>query len=830
MEENNYDKIIGVNISREMKESFLAYSMSVIVSRALPDVRDGLKPVHRRIIYAMDQLNLQPEKGFRKSATVVGEVLGKYHPHGDSSVYDAMVRMAQDFSFRYPLVIGQGNFGSIDGDEAAAMRYTEAKMSKFASLLVSDINEETVDFVDNYDARELEPAVLPTRFPNLLVNGSTGIAVGMATNMAPHNLTEVISGILAYIENPDITIAQLNEEHITGPDFPTGAMILGRSGIRNAYETGKGRVMMRSCCVIEEMRNNRKRIVVKEIPYMVNKANLVKRIADLVNEKKLEGISDLRDESNREGIKIIIELKKDTNAEVVLNNLYKLTPLQSSFSINNLALVDGRPVLLNLKDMISYYVKHQIEVIERRTAYRLRKAEERAHILRGLQIALDNIDRFIQIIRGSYDDAQAKNIMGEEFGLSDIQAKAILDMRLARLTGLARDKLYDELTALEIAIADYKDILANNSRVLQIIIDELNEIKDKFGDERYTEIISGDFDLEDEDLIPVENVIITLTSGGYIKRLPEDTYRLQNRGGRGVKGMGTKDGDDVEQMITMTTHDYVLAFSNLGKVYRLKAYQIPEASRIAKGIPIVNLLQLEKDETIKTILALKDGCEDKYLFFITKKGIAKRVVLKEFSRIQANGKKAISLKDDDELVQVNITNGDEEIYIASNKGKLIRFAEENIRAMGRSAAGVRAMRLPNDAKVIGMSTSAEGKKLLVVSELGFGKLSDVEEYRKSNRGAQGVITLKISERNGDLMCLKAVDNIKQDIILVTSDGIIIRFPIEQVGIKGRATMGVRLVKVNEGNFVSNISVVDNLEEDIEDIIEIEIENEKKSEE
>ncbi|MDR1782561.1 MAG: DNA gyrase subunit A [Bacilli bacterium] len=807
----NYDKIVDVNISKEMRESFLAYSMSVIVSRALPDVRDGLKPVHRRIVYAMDKEGFRPNGKTVKSAKIVGVVIGNYHPHGDSSVYEAMVRMAQAWNYRYPLVSSQGNFGSIGGFGAAAQRYTEAKMSNYASLLMSDINEDTVDFMPNFSEDEMEPVVLPSRFPNLLVNGSMGIAVGMATNMAPHNLSEVIDGILAYIHNPDITIAELNEKYITGPDFPTGATILGYSGIRQAYETGKGRVVMRAVCDIEEKAHGKKQIVVTQIPYGLNTSSLLVKIEDLSSNKIISDIDSVEDYSDGNGVRIVIGLKKDVNAEVVLNQLYKMTPLQSSFSINNLALVNGRPELLNLKDLIKYYVQHQIDVIERRTRYRLKKAEERAHILRGFKTAVDNLDRFIEIIRGSHTASEAKMTMQEEFGLDDIQSQAILDMQLRRLTGLAIEELENELNEKELAIADYKDILSHSERVLNIIVEDLTEVKNKYGDKRRTNIISGGFDLEDEDLIPEENVIITMTNIGYVKRLPENTYRLQNRGGRGVKGMATKDGDDVDQMITMSTHDYILAFSNLGKVYRIKAYQIPEASRTAKGLPIVNILKIDSDETIKTILPVKEFSDNRYLFFITKKGIAKRVNLSEFERIQSNGKKAINLREDDELVQVNITNGDEDIFIASNKGKLVRFDETKIRAMGRAAAGVKAMKLPNDAYVIGMTTSSEGKKLLVVSEKGYGKLSDYEDYRKSNRGTQGVITLKITEKNGDLMCLKAVANITQDIILVTSDGIIIRFPIEQVGIKGRATMGVKLVNVNDDAKVSTISVVDALD-------------------
>ncbi|MDL2211882.1 DNA gyrase subunit A [Erysipelotrichaceae bacterium OttesenSCG-928-M19] len=820
MDDKTYDKIVGVNISEEMRESFLAYSMSVIVSRALPDVRDGLKPVHRRIIYSMNNLNLQPEKSFRKSATVVGEVMGKYHPHGDSSIYEAMVRMAQDFSYRYPLVTGQGNFGSIDGDEAAAMRYTEAKMSRFASLLVQNIDEDTIDFQDNYDSREQEPVVMPARFPNLLANGTTGIAVGMATNMPPHNLAEIIDALFALIEDPEITIAELNEKYIFGPDFPTSAYILGKSGIRKAFETGRGSIMMRAKTDIIELKNGRKQIIVSEIPYQVNKSTMIKRIADLVvHEKRIDGISDLRDESNRDGIRIVIDIKKDANAEVVLNQLYKLTALQSSFSVNNLALVDGRPILLNLKDMLQLYLKHQIEIIERRTQFRLNKAQARAHILEGLQLALDNINRVIDIIKTSENDAKAIESLHAEFGFTEIQAKAILDMKLSRLTGLAREKLDAELKDLHENINYLQDILDNHYRVLEIIVEELTFVKEKYADKRKTEIIVGSFDLEDEDLIPRENVIITLTDNGYIKRLPEDTYRLQNRGGRGVKGMQTNEGDDVGMMITMSTHDYLLAFSNKGKVYRIKGYQVPEYSRQAKGLPIVNLISIDEDETILTILSVDSFKEDLFMFFATKYGVVKRVSLSEFESIRQNGKIAISLKDDDELVEVKLTDGKQEIYIASSNGKLVRFDETEVRAMGRTASGVRGINLEPSAVVIGLATSYEGNFLLVVSEFGYGKLSNVEEYRKSKRGAKGVKTLNITAKNGSLMCMKAVNG-DEDAIVATSSGIVIRISLQQVCCIGRNSIGVRIIRVDDEQTVTTLSIVQpEVEEDIDNELE-----------
>lgn len=814
LEEYQYDKVKDINITHEMKNSFLEYAMSVIVSRALPDVRDGLKPVHRRIIYAMNDLNLHADKQYRKSATVVGEVLGKYHPHGDSSVYDAMVRMAQDFSFRYPLVKGQGNFGSIDGDEAAAMRYTEAKMSKVAMTMVDNLDENTVDFEDNYDGREKEPSVLPSRIPNLLANGATGIAVGMATNIPPHNLGELIDGTIALIDNPEITIPELHEQYIMGPDFPTGALILGKSGIRKAFETGRGSVMQRAKVDINQSKTGKKSIIVKEIPYQVNKANLVEKIAELVRDKKIEGITALRDESSRAGIRIVIEVRKDANAEVLLNQLYKLTPLQTSFGVNSLALVDGQPKLLNLKQMLQYYLEHQIEVIERRTRFRLEKAQARAHILEGLKIALDNIDEIVKIIKESKIEAEANETLRERFGLSEIQAKAILDMRMARLTGLAREKLEAELTDLHENIKYLTDILENHSRVLEIIKEELLEMKAKHADERRSEIVQGSFDLEDEDLIPVEKVMITLTSNGYIKRLPENTYKIQNRGGKGVKGITTNEGDDVNEIISMSTHDYLLAFSNKGKVYRIKGYQVPEYSRTAKGLPVVNLLPIEDDEVVLSLVCVDTFDKDEYMFFTTKNGIVKRVHLSEFESIRQNGKIAISLKDDDELAAVKLTDGSSEIYIASSNGKLVRFDESDIRIMGRTASGVRGISLEKDAKVVGVATSLEGNNLLVISEKGYGKLSTVDVYRKSKRGAKGVKTINITDKNGALMCMKAVNG-DEDAIIATSSGIIIRLTLDQVNVVGRNSIGVRLIKVEDNHVVSTVSITEKNENEVD---------------
>lgn len=801
--ENNYDKIVGINISKEMRTSFLEYAMSVIVSRALPDVKDGLKPVHRRIIYAMNTLNLHADKQYRKSATVVGEVLGKYHPHGDSSVYDAMVRMAQDFSYRYPLVNGHGNFGSIDGDEAAAMRYTEAKMSKIAMPLVEGISEDTVDFALNYDEREKEPVVLPSRFPSLLCNGATGIAVGMATNIPPHNLVELINGLIAIIKNPDITITELNEEYISGPDFPTGALILGKSGIRKAYETGRGSVIMRARTNIEDMKNGKKRIVVTEIPYQVNKANLVEKIADLVRDKKIEGITDLRDESSRKGIRIVIELRKDVNSDVLLNQLFKLTALQSSFGVNSLSLVNGEPKLLNIKEMLVFYLNHQINVIERRTKFRLEKAAARAHLLEGLKIALDHIDEVIKIIRNSYNDAEEQLIT--KFELSPIQAKAILDMTLSRLSGLAREKLEAELNQLLELISDLQSILASKERILEIIIEELTVIQDRHGDERRSEITIGAFDIEDEDLIPVENMIITLTSNGYIKRVPENTYRIQNRGGRGVKGMSTNDGDDVDTLLLMSTHDYLLAFTNLGRVYRIKGYQVPEFNRQSKGTPAVNLFSLSSDEKVLTLVNIAEFTDTNYLFFVTKLGIVKRTNLIEFNSIRQNGKHAIKLKDLDELVSVKLTNGLSEIFIASSNGKLVRFDESLVRVMSRIASGVRGISLEGESTVVGLGTSLEGDFLLVVSKFGYGKLSHIDGYRKSNRGAKGVKTINITPKNGSLISMRAVKG-DEDAIIVTSSGIMIRLSLTQVNVVGRNSIGVKLIKVDDDTSVSTISI------------------------
>ncbi|MEG0404061.1 MAG: DNA gyrase subunit A [Anaerorhabdus sp.] len=807
----NHGKIKNTDVSKEMRDSFLSYSMSVIVARALPDVRDGMKPVHRRIIYAMNDLGITPDKPHKKSARIVGEVIGKYHPHGDTAVYETMVRMAQEFSYRYPLVDGHGNFGSIDGDGAAAMRYTEARMSKISNELMKDIQKETVNWIDNYDGEEREPEVLPSRFPNLLVNGTTGIAVGMATNMAPHNLNESIDAAIAVMENPDITVQDLMENYITGPDFPTGAYILGRSGIKQAFETGRGSIIMRSKTTVDELSNGKPRIVVTEIPYMVNKANLVEKIASLVREKMIDGITDLRDESNRVGIRIVIELRKDVQPDVILNQLYRMTALQSSFGINNIVLVDNAPKQLGIIDILKHYINHQIEVTIRRTKFELRKAEDRAHILEGLKIALDHIDEIISTIRNSKDANEAMPRLMENFGLSEIQAKAILDMQFRRLTGLERDKIeleYDELMAF---IADCKDILANHSRVVQIIKDELTDIKNKYGDKRRSEIIEGDVDMEDEDLIPVEDIVITMTVNGYIKRIPADTYRVQNRGGKGIKGMAVNEDDIIDQFLSLSTHDYLMAFTSKGKVYRMKGYNVPASSRTSKGIPVVNLLSLDKDEKVRALVSYKrENNESKYLFFVTQNGIVKRVAVDEFENIRQTGKIAITLKEDDELIGVKATTGEDEIIIAGSNGKAIRFKETDIRAMGRTASGVRGFNV-DGSKVIGMSTNHEGNYILVISEKGYGKKSSLDDYRMTKRGAKGVMTLKITEKNGPLVSLKAVNG-DEDCMIMTDDGIVIRINLEQVSTYGRGAQGVRLINTSEGSKVSTIAIVEKSDE------------------
>ncbi|CAM4269096.1 DNA gyrase subunit A [Erysipelothrix aquatica] len=807
MEENKeFDRVKSRSISDEMKKSFVSYAMSVIVSRALPDVRDGLKPVHRRILYAMNDLGMTSDKPYKKSARIVGDVIGKYHPHGDSAVYESMVRMSQDFSYRYMLVDGHGNFGSIDGDGAAAMRYTEARMSKISMEMMRDINKETVDFQPNYDGEETEPSVLPSRFPNVLVNGGTGIAVGMATNIPPHNLGEVIDATIALIDNPEITIKELMDEYIFGPDFPTGAYLLGRSGIKSAFETGRGSVVMRAKVDITELPNGKPVLTISEIPYQVNKANLVEKIASLVRDKEIEGITDLRDESNRVGIKIVIELRREIQPEVVLNQLYRLTAMQSTFGVNMLALVDNRPKLLNLLEILGYYRDHQIEIITRRTRFELRKAEERAHILEGMIIALDNIDEVMTIIRSSNDDAEASSRLNERFGLTAIQSKAILDMQFRRLTGLQREKLDAEYAELTLTIEDLKDILANHSRVLDIIKTDLEEIKTKFGDPRRSEVIEADIDMLDEDLIPEEDIVISMTMNGYIKRTTIDSFNVQNRGGKGVKGMATYDEDEIDQFLALSTHDYLLVFTNKGKVYRMRGFNVPAASRTAKGIPVVNLLSLDEGEEVRTLVKVpRDDEDSKYAFFVTRQGIVKRVAVSEFESIRQNGKIAITLREDDELVAVKMTDGSNEIIIGGGNGKAVRFDENEVRPMGRTASGVRGFDVDGGI-VVGVATDREGKYILAITEKGYGKRTELDEYRLTKRGAKGVKTVNITEKNGNLVSLRAVEG-DEELLVISSDGTVIRTEVANIGIYGRSTIGVRIINVGENDAVASVAVL-----------------------
>ncbi|MDQ0245006.1 DNA gyrase subunit A [Bacillus fengqiuensis] len=813
MEEKKNSQVKEINISQEMKSSFLDYAMSVIVSRALPDVRDGLKPVHRRILYAMNDLGMTADKAYKKSARIVGEVIGKYHPHGDSAVYDTMVRMAQDFSYRYMLVDGHGNFGSVDGDAAAAMRYTEARMSKISMEILRDINKDTIDYQDNYDGSEKEPVVLPARFPNLLINGSSGIAVGMATNIPPHQLGEIIDGVLALSKDPDITISELME-HIPGPDFPTAGQILGRSGIRKAYETGRGSITLRAKVEIEEKSNGKQVIIVNELPYQVNKAKLIEKIAELARDKKIDGITDLRDESDRNGMRIVIEVRRDANANVLLNNLYKQTAFQTSFGINMLALVEGQPKVLNLKQCLKYYLDHQIVVIRRRTEFELRKAEARAHILEGLRIALDHLDEVISLIRSSQTTEIAKEGLMTKFSLSEKQAQAILDMRLQRLTGLEREKIEDEYQSLLKLIAELKAILADEEKVLEIIREELQEIKEKFNDERRTEIVTGGIEnIEDEDLIPRQNIVITLTHNGYIKRLPVSTYRSQKRGGRGIQGMNTNEDDFVEQLLTTSTHDTILFFTNKGKVYRTKGYEIPEYSRTAKGLPIVNLLEVEKGEWVNAIIPVEVFNEDSYLLFTTKKGISKRTTLSSFENIRTSGLIAVGLKEDDELISVRMTDGTKDVIIGTKQGMLIRFAEEDVRAMGRTATGVKGITLDEDDEVIGMEISEEQEDILIVTRNGYGKRTPTSEYRLQSRGGKGLKTCNITEKNGTVVALKSVTS-DDDIMVITVNGVLIRMSSQDISQMGRNTQGVKVIRLDESEYVSTVAKVQ--PEEIED--------------
>ena len=799
--ERREETIIERDIEAEMKTAYIDYAMSVIVSRALPDARDGLKPVHRRILYAMHEDGITSDKPYRKCANTVGSVLGRYHPHGDASVYDAMVRMAQDFSMRYMLVDGHGNFGSIDGDGAAAMRYTEARMAKISEQMLMDIDKNTVDFMPNYDDRLQEPTVLPTRIPTLLINGSSGIAVGMATNIPPHNLTEVINGIIKVIEKPDVTDEELMQI-IKGPDFPTGALIMGREGIKQAYTTGRGKITVRGESEIEEMSGNRQRIVISSLPYQVNKAKLIENIANLVKEKKIEGISEIRDESDRKDrVRIVIELKRDARPQVILNQLYKHTQLQDSFGIIMLALVDGQPKILTLRECLDVFVKHREDVIVRRTKFELAKAEARAHILEGLRIAIDNIDEVINIIRSSYDDAKEK--LMKRFGLSDIQAQAILDMQLKRLSGLQREKIEEEYNELMKLIAYYKEVLSNERLVFDIIEKELLEIKEKYGDERLTKITAAEGEFDEEDLIKEEQVVVALTHFGYIKRMPVDTYKSQRRGGKGITGISTREDDFVKEIFTASTHDTILFFTNKGKMYRLRGFEIPEAGRTARGTAIVNLLNLDAGEKVSAIIPLQNYAEGKYILMSTKNGLIKKTPLKEYDSSRTTGLIGITLKEDDELIDVRLTDGQDNVVLVTKKGLCITFDEKDVRPVGRTAQGVIGIRLDADDIVIGMEPIIAGAKstLLAITENGFGKRTEVDEYRVQNRGGRGVITYKITPKTGELVGIRVVNG-TEDVMLITDKGTIIRMNVDEISILGRATQGVTLMRTNEGKVVS----------------------------
>ena len=805
-DEDNFDpgNITETDLSKEIRRDFLEYSMSVIVARALPDVRDGLKPVQRRILYAMSELNNWPDKPHRKCARIVGDTMGKYHPHGDSSIYGALVYMAQSWNMREMLVDGHGNFGSVDGDDPAAMRYTEARLSKIAVEMLRDLDKDTVDMEDNFDATEKEPTILPSRFPNLIVNGSYGIAVGMATNVAPHNLGETVDGIIAVMDNPEITTTELMQ-YIKGPDFPTGGYILGRSGIRQAFETGRGTVVMRGKTEIQDLPNGKSRIIIYELPYMVNKANLYERIAQLARDKVIEGITDIQDISNMDGIRLVIELRKDIQPEVLLNQLYKLTPLQSNFGVNNVVLFDGVPRQASMKDLMNGYINFQKEVIVRRTQFDLNKAKDRAHILEGLRIAVDNLDEVIHTIRNSKDPQEAQPKLMEKFNLSEIQAKAILDMQFRRLTGLEREKIENEYQELLLTIADLEDILANASRVNDIIKNELLEIKEKYGDPRRSEITDAEADMLDEDLIPVQNVVISLSANGYIKRMTTDNYRVQNRGGKGIKGMELNEDDVTDQFISMSTHDHLLAFTNTGRVFRMKGYNIPEYSRTSKGIPVVNLLQMDREEKIKALVPYTDESKAQYLCFVTRNGLIKRTKIEEFYNINRNGKIAIKLNEGDELAFVKDTDGSSEIILAGSNGKAVRFKEEGVRPSGRSARGVKGFNT-DGGYVVGMATSQEGEYILTITEYGYGKKSPIGEFRMTSRGTKGVKAVNITNKTGSLVCMKAVDG-DEDCMIMTDGGIIIRISLNQVPIHGRATQGVHVINVKDEQKVATVEVL-----------------------
>ena len=811
MSENNLERIQPMHLEQEMKKSFIAYAMAVIIDRALPDVRDGLKPVHRRILYSMDELGLQPDKPFRKSARIVGDVLGKYHPHGDSSVYDAMVRLAQPFNMRYMLVEGHGNFGSVDGDSAAAMRYTEARMSKMATEMMADIEKDTVDFYPNFDETLMQPQVLPARFPNLLVNGSGGIAVGMATNIPPHNLGETIDGLIALIDDPEISVDELMQ-YIPGPDFPTGGIIMGKMGIASAYRTGRGRIVVRAKAEIEQYAANRSRIIVTEIPYQVNKARLVERIAELVHEKKIEGISDLRDETDRNGMRIVIELKKDVNANVVLNLLYKHTAMQDTFGAIMLALVDGEPKILTLKEMLSHYLEHQKQVVTRRTRYDLNRAKERLHILEGLIIALDHIDEIVDLIKKAANPPEAKTRLMERFQLSEKQAQAILDMRLQRLTGLERDKILEEDRQLRERVAYLQSVLDDDGLLLSIIKEEAIAVREKYSDERRTEITQMIDDIDLDDVIQVEDMAVTMTHFGYIKRLSPDTYRTQHRGGRGVMGQTTREEDFVESLFVTSTHAPIMFFTNLGRVLKIKCYAIPEAGRNAKGIPIVNLLQLQGGEKVTATVPLPKEPEGGYIVMATRQGVIKKTPVEEFDNIRRGGIIALSLREDDELISVSFSYGDDEFLIGSKKGKCVRFHEEDVRPMGRTATGVRAIQLDEDDQVVDMVKVVRDSTVLTVTELGMGKRTPEDQYPAHKRGGKGVFAMQLTDKTGDLACLRMAGD-DEDLMLIRDDGTLMRMPLDQVSVISRNTQGVRLMRVDEGTKIVSVAVVPHQEEE-----------------
>ncbi len=835
MDEHIFDKIEEVDLKKKMEDSYIDYAMSVIAARALPDVRDGLKPVQRRVLYSMIELNNGPDKPHRKCARIVGDTMGKYHPHGDSSIYGALVNMAQEWSTRYPLVDGHGNFGSVDGDGAAAMRYTEARLSKISMELLADINKDTVDFAPNFDDTEKEPTVLPSRYPNLLVNGTNGIAVGMATNIPPHNLREVVQAVVKMIDNRVEEDRETDIEEILkivkAPDFPTGGIILGTRGAEEAYRTGRGKVKVRAVTNIETMSNGKNRIIVTELPYMVNKANLILKIAELVKLKKIDGITDLRDESNREGMRVVIELRRDANANVILNQLYKHTDMQTSFGIINLALVDNQPKVMNLLEMLGYYLKHQEDVVTRRTKYDLNKAEERDHILQGLLIALDNIDEVIQIIRSSANTNEAKTRLMERFGLTDVQSQAIVDMRLRALTGLEREKLENEHKELVARIAELRAILADEKLLLGVIKKEISEIADKYGDDRRSQIGYDIYDINMEDLIPNENTIIAMTSLGYIKRMTVDNFKSQNRGGKGIKGMQTIEEDYIEDLLMTTTHHYLMFFTNFGRVYRIKAYEIPEASRTSRGTAIVNILQLNPGEKISAMIPVKDYEESKNLFMVTKTGIVKKTSIMEYSNVRKNGLAAINLKEDDELIEVKITDADSEIFLVTKLGMCIRFKETDVRNTGRTSMGVIGMNLDDGDEIIGMQTNKQGDYLLIASELGLGKRTDINEFTVQKRGGKGVKCYKITDKTGDVVGVKAVRE-GQEILMITNAGILIQIPVDQISILGRITSGVKLIDLEKGIKVAKIAKVrekvsngeqefENLEDAMEEIEESE---------